>query len=230
MMEVEIVTFVSSCCASDDSFILDKVLTKYTLDDDATCLIFITLFQCLVMLCACCTIQMTTNTIWHDVIRHCAASHSSDQPGLYYALMQTYEDVYKTGKMKQLCNTSSGYMRTTMDSAGEMDEYFKEVHLIHGHHREPLSDMKEQPIIWSTPTRKEASHDRGGLGLQAKYGPGAEENLKIHAFALHEKNNMGSDCKREVEYCKRVHGCYARYDSDGKFEVGCKDREFTVAQ
>mmetsp|Transcript_14854 Transcript_14854/g.41157 ORF Transcript_14854/g.41157 Transcript_14854/m.41157 type:complete len:91 (-) Transcript_14854:278-550(-) len=90
--------------------------------------------------------------------------------------------------------------------------------------------MKDQPIIFCTDVQESSAHGRGGLGLQLDQTGGKYDHLRKHAFAYHEKNITDPDFYREVDLCKTVHGCYARYNDQGKLEVGCNDREFTVVQ
>jgi hypothetical protein len=42
-----------------------------------------------------------------------------------------------------------------------------------------------------------------------------------HAFAIHWKNEFQGKMKEELEMCKTKRGCYAFYDSDGKYQLGC---------
>jgi len=154
----------------------------------------------------------------------------SDQPGLWYALVRTYEDFYKTGRMPQVCNDTTGYIDTTKAFSPETNKYFKQIGMMQGHHREPLLMMKDQPIIWSTSRETEASHDWGGLGLQMNWGQHPGPKSEHRAFALHKKKDMDLDFRHESKMCQRYHGCFANYNADGKFEVGCNGKNFTVLQ
>jgi len=155
----------------------------------------------------------------------------SDQPGLWYALVRTYQDFHNTGKIPQVCNKETGYIATERAFGPETNIYFRELGTALGHDRLPLLKMrKNQEIIWSTDIGREASHDWGGLGLQMNWGRHVDEQMRNRAFALHQKKDMDEDYLDELRMCKENHGCFSEYNKEGKLEVGCNGRSFTVVQ
>eukprot|EP00525_Craspedostauros_australis_P008740 CAMPEP_0198110602 /NCGR_PEP_ID=MMETSP1442-20131203/2619_1 /TAXON_ID= /ORGANISM="Craspedostauros australis, Strain CCMP3328" /LENGTH=439 /DNA_ID=CAMNT_0043766735 /DNA_START=44 /DNA_END=1363 /DNA_ORIENTATION=- len=154
----------------------------------------------------------------------------SDQPGLWFSLVQTYEDFYQTGNMQPICNKKTGFMNSPNAYIDEINEYFKQAGLIYGHHGDALAQMNNQPIVWSTVGGAITSHSWSGLGLQLNTDRKTSFAFRDQAVAVHRKEFEGTDVERELEYCQRAHGCYARYNAEDMLEIGCNDRVFTVAK
>jgi hypothetical protein len=109
-----------------------------------------------------------------------------------------------------------------------MNEYFwhegiKAEHGSYGADLEKVPD--DQDIIWSL----YGDESRNGLGVQCTFGD--ECNKYSHtAFGLHQKNVEDETVRREIDICKKRHGCYAYYTEEGRLRIGCNDREFIVDQ
>ena len=62
--------------------------------------------------------------------------------------------------------------------------------------------------------------NKGGLGIQKTYGTYHDKDMP-NAFAFHKKEQLDGQLKADVETCKRERGCYAYYDDNGVFQIGC---------
>ena len=69
--------------------------------------------------------------------------------------------------------------------------------------------------------------------MQLNWGVGGEEleGRKRNAFAIHAKtvDQWPHQAQANLEYCKSVYGCYARYNDGGALEIGCDGVNYTVA-
>jgi hypothetical protein len=158
------------------------------------------------------------------------AWQDSDQPGLWYALTQTHKDFANfTGD--PVCNNETGLIISNRAFGPEMNKYFASVGAVRGSDGSDLLKVpKHQPIIWSRPNIESMS----GIGLQYKWGKKKNEYLmedfaQIFAFHNTDVNSWSEKSKRNLELCKTVHGCYARYNTHDMIEIGCDGVEYTVA-
>lgn len=144
----------------------------------------------------------------------------SDQPGLWYALAKTHHDFYpeQSGGYDISC-TKNGYLNTTRFMGPELNTYMRKVRAIKS---EDLSKVpNDQPIIWSR-TKNLGEFARSGLGVQMNFGrnPG---DMFPHAFALHKKNDLPKEMMNSIDRCKKIHGCVAEYNENGKLDLHCRN-------
>ena len=81
----------------------------------------------------------------------------------------------------------------------------------------------DQPYIYSSLPNEL----RSGMALQLNWGITKEFVNKYQggAFALHLKDNNSfpQGVVAELDYCRKNLGCYAHYDDEGEFKIGCGD-------
>ena len=98
-------------------------------------------------------------------------------------------------------------------------KYFAKVGAVTGSHGVDLAAVPaKQPIIFS----RYGTDHRSGLGVQRNWAFAEWKKERFpHAFGMHTKYKLKQEMKRDVEYCIQQRGCYARYNDDGKLEIGC---------
>lgn len=82
----------------------------------------------------------------------------------------------------------------------------------------------DQPIIWSLSKKSsETKSFRNGLGVQMTYGDGLlyKDDFKS-SFAMHTKLHIPPVAQEMISYCQKERGCFAEYDNNGEFQVGCR--------
>jgi len=145
-----------------------------------------------------------------------------DQPGLWYALMQTHKDFYPNDAHHRpniaQCNEDTGYIQD--DYWLGFREYFTKVGYKVGNYGEHLSRVpKDQAIIWS----KSSNQSMSGLGVNRNWS--FEDKYREHAFAFHwnkPSSQWDPDMQLTLAVCKEIHGCFARMNNETlKIESGC---------
>ena len=141
----------------------------------------------------------------------------SDQPGLWYALTKTHAEF--TGSNWDVVCNKTGYIQSTTTLYQETNDYFTAARVVSGSHGADLEAVPaNQPIIFS---RYGADH-RSGLGVQRNWAfPEWKGRLFPHAFGMHTKYKLKNEMERDLNYCVQQRGCFARYDEQGKLEMGC---------
>ena len=157
----------------------------------------------------------------------------SDQPGIWYALTRAHRDLYPHRNITStpICDNTTGLINTTRAFGPEMNAYFNEVGAVMGSDGSDLLHVPiDQPIIWSIPNEESLS----GIGIQYKWGRDEKyfTDFSRYIYGLHsaDVNKWPIQSKVSLDLCKRVHGCYAKYDSNGTLHIGCDDVQYTVAQ
>ena len=157
----------------------------------------------------------------------------SDQPGIWYALTQAHKDFFPHLNIvsKPVCDNTTGLIDTKRAFGPEMNAYFDAVGAVMGSDGSDLLRVPtDQPIIWSLPNVESMS----GIGIQYKWG--ADEkyfaDFSRYIFGLHSSKvkRWSKKSKVSLNLCKRVHGCYANYDSNGELRIGCEGIQYTVAK
>ena len=150
--------------------------------------------------------------------------YDGDQPGLWYALVKTHMEFFppEVPEPFPVCNETTGLLDAEPYFNQKINDYFGALKTPLGNYGSDLDKVKDdQPIIWSW-TRNDS---RAGLAVQADWG----DEVTSHAFAIHKKKmDWPGDMLRELEICKKDHGCYAEYSEDGKLEIGCDGVQFPV--
>ena len=148
--------------------------------------------------------------------------HHCDQPGLWYALMQTHLDFYPNDKHHTpniaQCNEDTGYIQD--DYWLGFRKYFTKVGYKVGNYGEHLSRVpKDQAIIWS----KSSNQSMSGLGVNRNWS--FKDKYREHAFSFHwnkPSSQWDPDMQRTLAVCKEMHGCFARLNNETlKIESGC---------
>jgi len=153
----------------------------------------------------------------------------SDQPGLWYALVQTYRDFFPKndtsdfGK-KPLCDNVTGIVNTGRAFGPEINHNLGPIILGSGG-----SDLKkvpsDQPILYSLPN----DPSNGGLGWQLKWGDNPMNHLhRQFAFHLDNVQDWNPHAKETLEICKTTYGCYVNLTMNGTLQIGCGDTTFVV--
>jgi hypothetical protein len=141
----------------------------------------------------------------------------TDQPGLWYSLVQTHSEFFPGIDTGIVCNETTGLITTNRALGPEFNRYFEKVGAMKGSHGDELRSVPpDQPILWSSVDEK----GRNGLGVQLTFGRAAD-SIFPYAFAIHKKHDLPNEMIKNIEICKAVRGCYAGYNEDGKIEVGC---------
>ena len=152
----------------------------------------------------------------------------SDQPGLWYALVQTYKEFFphesSSDRMytKPLCNSTTGIVDTEYAYAHEIDSILGSYVLGSGG-SDLLNIPNNQPIIWSLPNNE----SDGGLGWQFKWGDNPRDQIR-HSFAFHLDliEEWNPHARETLDVCKNIHRCYANFTKNGIFQIGCGDLVF----
>jgi hypothetical protein len=162
----------------------------------------------------------------------------TDQPGLWYALIQTsidFDHRFEKGRRlypKLFCDNETGFMKNVIldHLIKDFDAFFKRDARTRNHmgtHGLELTNVPDdQPIIWSMIDDED---EESGLALPEGETSRFNETL-AKAFAIHTKRESkwwpAKDMKIDLEMCKRKHGCYARYTKDGELQYGCNRSSF----
>jgi len=141
-----------------------------------------------------------------------------DQPGLWYALMQTHKEFYPNDRHLAQCNEDTGYIQDNYWLG--FNTYFTKVGYKVGNYGEHLSRVpKDQAIIWS----KSSNQSMSGLGVNRNWS--FKDKYREHAFAFHwnkPSSQWDPDMQRTLSVCKEIHGCFARLNNETlKIESGC---------
>ena len=146
----------------------------------------------------------------------------SDQPGLWYALMKTHMDFTPNSVLPPniiQCDDDTGLIgdKDTDPTFGFRD-YFVQNGVKGGNYGELLGDVPNDQRIIFGKTRMDS---RSGLGVAND-----ASNLKYHkyAFGRHQNKKQRWDdyLQRELDLCKSQHACFANFDENLKFKIGCE--------
>lgn len=141
----------------------------------------------------------------------------SDQPGIWYSLAKTHSDFYaktEAHKYSLICNTTTGLIQTNYSMAPELNNYTLLANLTKHADWNRIPD--DQPIIWSLTI----PGNRSGLGVQRTFG-----NYRFredpYSYAIHKKMDLPQRVLKDIDVCRKRHGCHAGYDADGQLDVHC---------
>lgn len=142
----------------------------------------------------------------------------SDQPGLWYALTKTHAE-FAGSNWDVMCNTTTGLIQTTTTLYQEMNDYFTAAGAVSGSHGADLDAVPaDQPIIFS----RYNAHHRSGLGVQKNWNFAKWKKQQFpQAFGMHTKHNLPREMESDLNYCASQRGCFARYNRNGRLEMGC---------
>ena len=153
----------------------------------------------------------------------------SDQPGLWYALTQTYKEFFPNNStdemsIKPLCDPETGLVHTGRAYGPETNHNLGP-NLLGSGGSDLIPIPKNQPIFWSLPN----AESNGGLGYQLKWGENEFDRFRQpFAFHLDEVAGWNPHAKETLQMCKDAYGCYANVTENGVLLIGCGDTAFTV--